>query len=234
MKFSSRVFVCIFLLGLPTIELLAGPGGKIAKSLSDTPAGKFILIGIVVLVLPLIIYNIYKDRRNKSKAMAVLKKLSLNDKRFDWLNLKSRITDVFTRVHSAWEQKDMENASEFMTSWYWQNQQSVYLNKWEEQGLVNVTNLREIKSIDPIYIQSSNLNEYDDSKVVVAISANMEDYLKRKSDNKVMEGIMGFKDRTTVWTFVLNEGAWKVMNIEPDSTIIEYRKMSNEVSLSQA
>ena len=58
----------------------------------------------------------------------------------------------------------------------------------------------------------------------------MEDYLARKSDGKVMEGIKGFKDRTTVWTFIMEDGQWKVENIEAQTLLSSYLKMKNQVA----
>lgn len=68
------------------------------------------------------------------------------------------------------------------------------------------------------------------SRVVVSIAAEMEDYLQRKSDGKVMEGIKGYKLRETVWTFILENEIWKVENIEAQSFLDEYLSMKNDVA----
>jgi len=107
----------------------------------------------------------------------------------------------------------MADVSDFMKDWYWQNQQIVHLDKWDEQGLVNVCEIREINSIKPIYIQKKSGNNSEGSRVVVSIDASMEDYLARKSDAKVMEGIKGFKNRTTVGllSWIKVNGKWRIL-----------------------
>lgn len=222
--------ICFFSL-FQIADLMAGPGGKIAKSLSDTTAGKVIVVVLFIVLFPFVVYKFMADTLRYKRTSADLKKLGMHDRQFEWLTLKNRITNVFTRVHRAWEKKDLADVSDFMTDWYWQNQQIVHLDKWEEQGLVNVCEVREISSIKPIYIQKTNLAKSEGSRVVVSIDANMEDYLARKSDGKVMEGIKGFKDRTTVWTFIMEDGQWKVENIEAQTQLSSYLKMKNQVAV---
>ena len=224
-----RIILLVFLALIQVNILLAGPGGAIAKSITDTKIGKIIAIVLMVILFPFILYSYFKDTIAYRKTAADLKKLGMKDRRFQWLTMKTRFTDIYSRVHRAWDKKDMAEVSEFMTDWYWQNQQIVHLDKWESKGLVNICNVREITDLKPLFVQTSNESEMEGSRVVVSIDAEMEDYLLRKSDETIVEGIKGYKSRTTVWTFTLEEGKWKVENIEAVSFLSQYLKMDNEI-----
>lgn len=211
-------------------EALAGPGGKILKEMFDTPLGKIVGIILGIILLPLTIYISIREYIGVRRTTNDLKKLAKNHPRlFGWFELKNRVQEVFGQVHSAWDKKDMSRASEWMTSWYWQNQQLMYLDKWEERGWVNVCDVRKILKIKPLYLACSHADDFAGSRIVMSIAANMEDYLMERETGKIIEGKKGYKDGTTVWTFVLEDGKWKVENIEEDTMTLAYAKLKNEI-----
>ena len=67
------------------------------------------------------------------------------------------------------------------------------------------------------------------SRVVVAITAELEDYLESRITGHVVEGKQGFTEATTLWTFVLRDGRWLVNNIEPDAMLLTYAGLGNEL-----
>ena len=198
------------------------------KELFDTPLGKVLGIVLGVIFLPFIVYVAAREALEVKKTHSDLKKLATGHPRiFGWFEIKNRVQEVFGQVHSAWSKEDMSQASQWMTAWYWQNQQLMYLDRWEAMGLVNVCNVRKVLNIKPLHIHCTNEGNFENSRIVVSIEANMEDYLMERETGKVVEGKKGYKDGVTVWTFVLNEGKWKVENIEEDSLTLSYAKLKN-------
>jgi hypothetical protein len=67
------------------------------------------------------------------------------------------------------------------------------------------------------------------SRVVVGVSANMEDYLEERASGKLVEGKKGYQDVESVWSFELQNGAWRVANIEEGSLTLAYAQLANEL-----
>lgn len=210
---------------------LAAPGGKIVSGLFKTPFGRVLLAVLVVVLSPLIAYVMIKERIAEKRTLKLLRTLAAGDVRFDWMTLRDRITDCYHRVHAAWRAEDMSEASEWMSSWYWQNQQLAYLNQWELDGLVNHCRVKSISKIRPLFLKYAPAEEgsSDASRLVVAITANMEDYLARRDTGKIVEGKKGYADTEHVWTFTWQNGKWVVANIEEGSMSLSYARLQAEV-----
>ena len=148
---GKRIFSCLifFMLFYPVMAF-AGPGGKIAKAIAETFWGKVILGIVVIIFLPLILYTLLKEHFAKRRVLNDLKIDARVCPDFDWIKLRKRIQDCFHRVHAAWEKKEVSEASEWMTDWYWQNQQVVFLDRWERRGLVNICEVDKLNYIKPI------------------------------------------------------------------------------------
>ncbi len=212
-------------------ELLAAPGGKIVSDLFDSPAGKVFALLLFIIFLPLIIRSYYKKNkaiRETKKKLTQLSKIEFEI--FDEINLKNRMTDIFSRVHKAWSERDLDNCDDYMTSWYRQNQQTVYLDEWDQKGLMNICTIQRVNSVKPLHLRLTQENNFEGSRIMYAIDANMEDYLVNIEDSSVLEGKKGFKDVSSVWTLKLVDKQWKVDNIEQSQMISEYMKMNSENS----
>lgn len=221
----------LFVVFVATAEpALAGPGGKIASAAFETFWGRVVLGGLFVLFLPLIVYTAAKEKLAERRAMRDLRFMAAYSPQFDWLNVQARLKDCFYRVHSAWENEDLAQVSAWMTDWYWQNQQLVHLDKWKKGGLVNVCEVKKITNIKPLLFVHRNYGqEHEGSLVVISVSANMQDYLAKRDSGKVVEGSKKFKDVETIWTLVMESGAWKVSAIEEDSMSLVYAKMTKDL-----
>ncbi len=229
----KKVIFILILFLFQVSEMFAGPGGKIAKELFDTPVGKVIGVLLFVVLFPLfIVFYLKRTRAVKGtkKQLGLLTKIDFE--LFDEINLKNRMTDIFTRVHKAWSERDLDDCEEYMTSWYRQNQQTVFLDKWDEKGMMNVCTIEEVKSIKPIYLRLTENENFEGSRIMYAIEANMEDYLVNIEDTSILEGKKGFNDVETVWTLKLENRVWKVDNIEQEDMISSYLKMDTELSES--
>lgn len=226
--FAVSLFCYCILMGSPAF---AGPGGEIASAVLKNPVGRVIVILLTILLAPWILYIIIKERIAERKTLNDLKVLAAHHGEFDWLTLKERVIEAFHRVHSAWRKEDMEGASEWMTDWYWRNQQMVYLDQWEQDGLINHCRVNSIRSVRPLFLRYSNkADSLDGSRVVVSITANMEDFLEERATGKIVKGAKGYADHETVWTFILQGGKWVVGNIESSGMSLAYAKLENEIA----
>ena len=227
----KKIFLLFSILLMQATEMLAGPGGKIVREMFDSPLGKVVGIFLFIVLLPLIIRSYYKRNKAIKETKKRLNQLAKIDfDLFDEINLKNRMTDIFTRVHKGWSERDLENCEEYMTHWYRQNQQTVFLDEWDNKGLMNVCTIQEVKSTKPIHIRITENENFDGSRIMYAIDANMEDYLVSVEDSSILEGKKGFKDVETVWTLKLEDSIWKVDNIEQSEMISSYMKMDTELS----
>jgi hypothetical protein len=208
----------------------AAPGGKIVSGLFKTTVGRIILAVLVVVLSPVIAYVMIKEKIAEKRTLKLLKQISKSNPNFDWLPLRDRITDCYHRVHAAWRAEDMSEASDWMTSWYWQNQQLAYLNQWERDGLVNHCRVKGISNIKPLFLKYQFKDGTPDgSRLVVSITANMEDYLAKRDTGEIVEGAKGYEDTEHVWTFILQQGKWVVGNIEEGSMSLTYAGLKSEV-----
>lgn len=224
---AAILIICIFV--FPD-SAFAAPGGKIAQAFFRNFWGQLLLGVLTIVFLPLIIYFFIREYLAVKRTISDLKKLAAISPDFDWLAVKERITDAFSHIHSAWRREDMQEASEWMTDWYWQNQQMAFLDNWERQGLINHCQVKKIKSIKPLFVRyTDNDGVFDGSRLVVLISADMEDYLSDRQTGRVVEGKKGFAEVDTVWTFVYEKGRWLVSIIEERDEWYSYAKLVNEV-----
>lgn len=105
-----------------------------------------------------------------------------------------------------------------MTDWYWQNQQITVLNKWEREGLQNISKVKKIQAIKPLHIDIST----ETPMMICLIKANLQDYLLNKETNKVVEGDKKFKEVESVWTLQLVQDKWVLSMIEEGSMSLDY------------
>ena len=209
--------------------LLAGPGA-IVKQAARTTLGKIVFGVLVVVFLPLIVWFMAKRAILVRRTRASLQQLGMRVSHFSWLPLKERITEVFGWVHSAWDRQKMELARGYMTEWYVRNQQ-LQLDKWERDGLRNVTSDVRIKTITPLYVSHDPASPQED-RVVVEIVAEMRDYVVEAATGQVVQGDKALGELSTIWSFVREDGAWVVANIEADDMVLEYLTMPDRVPLA--
>ncbi len=215
------LFVCI-----PDLAF-AGAGGSIAKAITKSFWGKVLLLLATIILSPIILYLFLREKIAIRKTMKDLAQLAKVNPVFDYFHIKSRATDIFTRVQHSWDKNQIEDASEWMDNWYWQNQKIIHLEGWENKGLGNTVNVKKVKSIDPLFVQWSDAKDAENAIVVVSINALMQDYLYQKSTGVIVEGDKEYKEVETIWTLVLHQGKWVVQNIEESEMALSYAKMEN-------
>ena len=230
MKKYITILIVIFLIIVAVNEpVLAGAGGSIAKAITKSFWGKLVIAAITIIFLPLILYMYITEYIAVRRTQKDLRFLAQKFKAFDWISLRQRIQDVFMRVQAGWDKGDVSEVNEWMDDWYWQNQQYVYLDRWSNEGLKNITKIQKINSIRPIYVSYSGEADAQNSRLVVLIDAEMQDYLVRITDSIVVEGDREFKSVEKVWTFVFINNKWVVQNIEDTAMSRIYIKEANVV-----
>lgn len=207
--------------------IYAGPGGTVAKALFKTWWGKLILVALTIIFLPLILYVYIVEYFAIKKTKKQLKNLSTLNKDFSWLNLDKNTRNIFKRVHYAWDNEDLTEVSEYVNHWYWQNQQTVHLNKWEKDNLKNICKLESIKKIKPLYIEIGNNSSLEGSKIALSISANIEDYLINRETKKVVEGKKGFDIIDKIWILEYTGEKWLLDDIQDEDLTLYFAKMEN-------
>jgi len=228
---QSKVFYqtigLVAITALSVQPAFAGPGGTIAKAAVNSFWGRVVLVLLVIFFLPLILWNMTREWLAIKRARSDLAYVAQHDQQFNWLKLKNRAKECVQRVHLGWQDGDLSDINAWMTSWYWQNQQSVFLNQWKAQGLVNVCKVKKINSVRPMYFSHTNENgvAHEGSDLVVLVTVKMQDYLEHKATGEIVEGCKKWKDVESVWTLTLTEGQWLVSDIEEGYESVSYANM---------
>ena len=191
--------------------------------------GILLLAFFFVLLVPSFLYAHVQQNIKVRRTMITLQNLAAVNSSFDWVLIKNRVTDIFVRTHRAWSHEDMEEISSFSSTWYWQNQQMVFIDRWHNRGLVNRSEVQSINNITPLFVRHSGLPQAESSILVVGINANQEDYLMQRETGELVEGKKGFHNMDTLWTFRLHKGEWLLDNIEHVEFWPTYVRIPNEV-----
>jgi energy-coupling factor transporter transmembrane protein EcfT len=221
------LFLVVFLCFIDPEFALAGPGGAIAKGFFKTWWGKLIMAVLTIVLLPLIIYINLKEFFVTRKNKKILNKLGAINRDFSWLTLNKAVKNAFERVYIAWNNEDMQEVSELVSSWYWQNQQIVHLNEWEKRNLKNQCRLKSIGSIKPLHLEITDDATLEGSRIAFSITANMEDYLIHRETKKVVEGKRGFADEEKIWIMEYSDGKWKLDDIQEGSMSLAFARAEN-------
>ncbi|MGL2963443.1 hypothetical protein ACSVH2_06450 [Flavobacterium sp. RSB2_4_14] len=230
MSKKEWLFLITIVIILFTIDpVYAGPGGTVAKAFFKTWWGKMILVVLTIVLLPLIIYVRLVEYRKERKIKKILAQLSLEHKEFSWLQLQKEFTNIIRRVYNAWTNEDMSEVKGYVNHWYWQNQQSVYLDQWKRENLKNVSNLRDIEKIRPLYLELTAAPNFEGSRIAIAIDVVAEDYLKDRDTNKIVQGKSGYESLEYVWFLEYTEGKWLLDEIREGGLSLEIAKTPNVI-----
>lgn len=222
-------FITVIIILFTIDPVYAGPGGTVAKAFFKTWWGKLILGLLTIIFLPLIIYIRLIEYRKARKIKKILTQLSVKHKNFHWLQLQKEFKNIIQRVYNAWSNENMSEVKEYVNHWYWQNQQSVFLDQWKRENLKNVSHLREIEKIRPLYLELTDEPNLEGSRIAIAIDVVAEDYLIDRDTNKVVQGKSGYESLEYVWFLEYTEGKWLLDAIEEGGVSLEIAKMPNVI-----
>lgn len=221
------IFLTIIIILFTIDPIYAGPGGTVAKAFFKTWWGKIILLLLTILFLPLIIYIRLIEYRKSRMIKKLLSQLSLEHKNFNWLQLQKEFSNIIRRIYNAWSNEDLGEARNYMNHWYWQNQQQVFLDQWKKENLKNVSTLKELKKIRPLYLELTEKPNLEGSRIAIAIDVVAEDYLKDINTDKVIQGKKGFEDLEYVWFLEYTDGKWQLDDIQEGGLSLEIAKTPN-------
>lgn len=224
------LFILTVAIILFTIDpIYAGPGGAIAKGLFKTFWGKLLLIVLTIILLSLIIYIRLLEYRKARKIKSILAKLGKTHKEFSWLNLDKEFKNIIRRVYNAWSNEDLAEAKSYMNHWYWQNQQQVFLDQWKRDNLQNISKLKAISKITPLYLELTDEPNFEGSRIGIAIDVDAEDYLVERDTNKVVEGKKGYQNLEYIWLLEYTEGKWLLDQIDEGALSLQIAKIPNVI-----
>jgi len=224
------IFALLVVMVLLVVDpVYAGPGGAIAKAITKTFWGKLLMLILVIIFAPLIIYVLIRERIGVFYTKRTLSKIAAVDRRFNWLDLEKDIRNAYSRVHIAWDKEDMSAVQEYVSSWYWQNQQLVYLDEWKSRNLHNVCHLKTIGRIKPLYIELSEYDQFEGTLIAFSIFGEIEDYLIDNESRQIVEGSRGYQEVEKVWIFELTDGKWLLDDIRDGSLSLAFAKMKNSI-----
>ena len=227
MKYNWISIALIFLAFLVVSDIaLAGPGG-IIKEAGKTFWGKVFMGGVFLFFAPLITWYLMKRAILIKRTRRFINQIALSDSRFEWMELKTRVTQVFLWVHSAWDQQKMELAEQYVTDWYLQNQQ-LLLDKWERDGLENKVSDVSIKKITPLYVMQ-NIKDNSKNRIVVEVEAEMRDFMIDRNSGKIIQGDKRLGTVSTLWSFVWQKNDWQLNLIESSDMDMEYLAEPNKI-----
>ncbi|WP_394796891.1 hypothetical protein [Armatimonas sp.] len=221
---QQRAYLALALGLFMAVPALAGPGGVFKN-----PVVWWILLLLLPILLPLVIITMIKEKRQIKQTQADLARLADVFPQYQWLMLRDRAQDAFTWMWSEWSQGKLEKSKQFVTDWYWENQQ-LLLAEWEHKGWENVCDLNKIQSIEPYFVaHATEAENAVGSRVVVRIRAEVWDFLREKATSKIIKGEDKIDSLETLWTFLWTGDAWMLNRIESGSLSLEYTKIANIV-----
>jgi succinate dehydrogenase hydrophobic anchor subunit len=224
----------VFLLFMFCGTAFAGPGGRIASEIAKTWWGKLLIMPFILILLPLGFYVVAKETISSKRTKKVLKQLAVLNPAFRWMTINARTHAILSHVYRAWGKADIEQASEWMTHWYWQNQKITVLDEWEEEGLVNHCKLEKIEGIKPLYVDYYEDEPCDGegSRITILIEVYVQDYLAMKETGRIVEGNKRTKYDESVWTLKLENGEWKLDLVEESEMSLTYAGMQSDIQLA--
>lgn len=227
---QKRIIALVFIVGLLLIfvdPVYAGPGGTIVKAVFKTFWGKVLLFVISIILFPLIIYIKFREYFAVKNCKKELAKLQLVNDDFRWSKLEKNVKQIFERVYLAWSKEDMSTVSNYVSHWYWQNQQLVHLDKWKSENLKNICSLESVGKIKPLHLEISNNENLEDSRVAFSIEGNIKDYLIDKTTRKIVKGNNNYGDEERIWVFEYTKGKWLLDDIQDGDLSLAFAKLDN-------
>ena len=207
--------------------MYAGPGGTVVKAIFKTWWGKVLLSIIGIIFFPLTIYVYFREYFAVKNCKKELLELGKRNKDFSWLNLDKNVRNIFNRVYIAWNNQDLKEASSYISHWYWQNQQLVHLDEWKKENLRNVCKVDGIKSVKPLYLEISEDEGLEGSRIAFLITANIMDYLKDIDTHKIVQGSSKFDEEEKIWVMEYTNGQWVLDDIQDGQLSLAFAKTKN-------
>lgn len=221
------VFLIVFLFWVD--PMYAGPGGYIAKGLFKTFWGKILLSALAIILLPLLVYIRLVEYRKARKIKKILNTIALQNRAFSWMQLEKEYSNIIRRVYNAWSNEDMGEVKQYVNNWYWQNQQLVFLEQWKRENLKNVSRLKVIEKLKPLYLELTTNDNWEGTRIAVLVQVDAEDYLMERDTQKVVQGNKGYQNLEYIWMFEYTDGKWLLDDIQEGTLSLQFAKLEDVV-----
>lgn len=209
--------------------IYAGPGGYIAKGLFKTWWGKILMVALAIILLPLLIYIRIVEYRKSRKIKKVLQRIAVKNKEFSWMQLEKEFSNIIRRVYNAWTNEDMGEVKSYVNNWYWQNQQLVFLEQWKRENLKNVSKLKVIDTLKPLYLELTENENREGSRIAVLVQVDAEDYLMERDTQKIVQGAKGYQNLEYIWMFEYTAGKWLLDDIKEGNLSLQFAKLKDVI-----
>lgn len=219
------------------LEADAAPGGQFVKQALKTKYGKIgaiivgcLLLGLVILLLPLLIYAKWAKSSGIRKTKADLAVLASKYRWFDWLGIRDRVNKAVRDIASVWATGDLSSVAPLMTPDYFASQQAT-LERWVDEGKQIVYRLEKVRKIEPLAVSVETAEAY--SWVRVLVTVDCVDYMRDTHTMEICKGeIEPTKGFDSVWCFVYRDRQWLLNGIEEGSTSLTWATTTNSVDTS--
>jgi hypothetical protein len=205
----------------------AGPGGVFVKAAAKSTLGKIVFGILGVLFLPLIIWVLGAQALGVRRTRKELELLAKARPEFAWGKLEAEARAAVLDIYAAWKADDLAAVEHRMAPEYFESQKEL-LERWRDEGKVNVIDLRGQVKLKPLFVKTETVVSY--SLVALLVEAQVVDYLQDESTGKVLKGKKewdpGFE---AVWVLTYREGRWLVTRIEDGSTSLSFARLKNEI-----
>ncbi len=231
---AGLVAICFFAFSL---EADAGPGGQFVKQALKSRFGKIgaiivgcLFLGLIILLLPLLIYATYAKSSGIRKTKADLAVLATKYRWFDWLAIRDRVDQAVRDIASVWATGNLSSVAPLMTPEYFGTQQAS-LERWVDEGKQIVYRLEKVRKIEPLAVAVESAEAY--SWVRVLVSVDCVDYMRDQHTMEICKGEIDVtKGFESVWCFVYRDRQWLLNGIEEGSTSLTWATTKNSVDTS--
>lgn len=227
---QKRLIALVFIVALLLVfvdPIYAGPGGTVVKAIFKTFWGKVLLSIIGIILFPLFAYIHFREYFAIKKCKKELLTLQTVNDDFRWSKLEKTVKQIYERVYLAWSKEDMSAVSNYVSHWYWQNQQLVHLDKWQSENLKNICALESVGKIKPLHLEILNRENLEGSRIAFSITGRIKDYLMDRTTLKIVKGSRNYDDEERIWVFEYTNGKWLLDDIQEGELSLAFAKLDN-------
>ncbi len=214
----SFLFLGIAILLFPD-ESWARAGGSVGRGLS---LWIWIILGPVILIYSAIVSYFLSKKRKECKTL--LEKIGGGVPHWSPSFLKSRIEETFFKVQEGWQERNHDQAKDYMSAPLLLKHQE-QTNAMLERGHKNM--MEDISLEKATIVQIADFRDDAKDSFIAYLSGEMIDYV---IDEKTGDLIKGEKDRTAfaeLWKFTRKNNQWVVDEITPNVAIDDLSSLSS-------
>lgn len=222
-----RTNTALLVLGLALADVAwASP---IVEASTPAPLGRW-LLALAVLALPLMLYGQVYERLGIARTRRDLGALARVRPEFDWQRVEAEVTQAIRALYAAWNAGDLDGAARYMSPGYFAAQRSLCL-RWQSEGKRNVSELKNILSVHPLWVGTMDASH--DHALATVVRVAQLDYLEEVEGGRLVQGRRELQaGNEAVWLFAFIDGAWRVSGIQGRSHAYGFARLSNRVSLA--